>query len=144
MKPPHPEMVRRVAATQATVARFQGLTFRWGQEDCARMVVFHLRQMGRPIAMAKAGSYSNALGAARAMRRFGVVSLIEALDKHGLEQIPPAAAVAGDIVAMPSADSFDALAIALGNGRVLGYHDDADGAAVLQPVQFITAWRVVA
>jgi hypothetical protein len=44
---------------------------------------------------------------------------------------------------MPSADSFDALAIALGNGRVLGYHDDAPGGAtVLQPVLFITAWRV--
>ena len=143
MKTPHPAMVRRVAATQATVARFQGVAFHWGREDCARMVVYHLRQMANPIAMAKAGSYSSAIGAARAMRNFGVASLIEALDKHGLERIPPASAVAGDIVAMPSADTFDALAIALGNGRVLGYHDDATGAAVLQPLMFVAAWRVL-
>ena len=143
MKAPHPAMVRRVAATQATVARFQDVPFAWGREDCARMVVFHLRALGIPIAMAKAGSYSSALGAARAMRRFGVESLSEALDKHGLERIAPASAAAGDIIAMPSADSFDALAIALGNGRVLGYHEDAPGGAtVLQPVLFITAWRV--
>jgi len=35
-----------------------------------------------------------------------------------------------------------ALTIAVGNGRVLGFHEDVSVAEILQPVEFVTAWRV--
>lgn len=135
-------MIRRVAATQATLDRFQGKPLTYGRDDCARMVAFHLRRLKRPIALAKAGTYSSALGARRAMARFGVASLGEALDKHGLFRIAPAAAVAGDILELAGDDAMGALAIALGNGRALSWHVDAPGATVVQPLAVVAAWTV--
>ena len=39
---------------------------------------------------------------------------------------------------------FDALAVAMGNGRVLCWHPDAEGAVVCQPKdEFVTAWAVL-
>lgn len=34
-----------------------------------------------------------------------------------------------------------ALCVAMGNGRVFGYHQDARGAVVTQPMQIEAAWR---
>jgi hypothetical protein len=34
-----------------------------------------------------------------------------------------------------------ALAMAVGNGRVLSYHEDLDGADIVQPIQYLAAWR---
>lgn len=136
-------MVRRVAAAQATVDRFKDRPFRWGREDCARMVAFHLRKMGYSLRLAKAGSYTSALGAKRALRALGFADLAAAIDSYGLERIPPAAAVAGDILLVPGEDEFGgALHVAVGNGRSLAYHQDVEGAAIVQPVEFIAAWRV--
>src|SRR3546814_15608540 len=70
----HP-LERRRIATQAAVDRFKDEPFAWGRFDCGKMVAFHLRKMGKPIAHAKAGSYSDALGAARAMKRLGFDNL---------------------------------------------------------------------
>src|SRR3546814_16877565 len=70
----HP-LERRRIATQATVDRFKDEPFAWGRFDCGKMVAFHLRKMGKPIAHAKVGSYSDALGAARAMKRLGFDNL---------------------------------------------------------------------
>ncbi len=138
-----PIMVRRVAAAQATLDRFQGRAFAFGKDDCARMAVFHLRKLGLHPRIAKAGSYSSLLGARRALARSGFTSLAEAVDSHGLIRIAPAAAVVGDLLMLPGVEDFGALTIAMGNGRVLGWHEDAPGAAVLQPIDFVTAWSVL-
>lgn len=138
-----PTMLQRVAAAQATVDRFKGRPFRFGTNDCARMVAFHLRQVGRPVRLAKAGSYRSSLGAARALRQLGYASLAAALDGHGLSRIAPAAAVVGDIVELPGEPPFGALSVAVGNGRVLGYHQDTAGAEILQPTAFVAAWRLL-
>lgn len=137
-----PIMTRRVAAAQATLDRFQGRPFAFGKDDCARMVLFHLRQIGLKPRIAKAGSYSTLLGARRALARAGFATLAEAVDAQGLLRIPPAAAVVGDLLMMPGVDDFGALAVALGNGRVIAWHEDAAGACVCQPVAFVTAWSV--
>lgn len=137
-----PEMVARIAAAQATLDRFKDAPFKFGKNDCARMVAFHLRKMGVTVRLAKAGAYSSALGAKRALARAGFATLADGLDAHGLLRIPPAAAVAGDIVELPAVDSFGALTVAVGNGRVIGYHESCDGATVMQPVEFVSAWRV--
>lgn len=135
-------LVARVATTQATFDRFKDAPFKLGKNDCARMVAFHLRAMGVRVRLAKAGSYTTALAARRALKRAGFASLSDALDCHGLLRVPPASAMVGDVVALPAADDFGALTISLGNGRVLGYHEAAEGAVAMQPSEFVAAWRV--
>ena len=142
MKPRH-EMVRRVDGAQATLDRFKDETFQFGKNDCARMAAYHLRKLGYRPGLAKAGSYRTALSARAALKRAGYDSLADALDGLGLERIAPAAAVVGDIVEMEAGDAFGALAVAVGNGRVLGYHEDEPGAVVVQPLSIVVAWRVV-
>lgn len=133
----------RTAAAQATLSRFLDQPFQWGKNDCGRLVAFHLRKLGYPVKLAKAGTYASALGARRALQRLGFSSLHEAVDSYGLARIPPAAAIIGDIIALPSDDGVGALGVALGNGRVLAYHQDAEGAVVIQPTEYVTAWRSI-
>jgi hypothetical protein len=138
-----PIMVRRVAAAQATLDRFQGRPFAFGKDDCARMAVFHLRKLGLRPRIARAGSYSSLLGARRALARAGFTSLAEAVDGQGLARTEPAATVVGDLLMIPGVDDFGALAVAMGNGRVLMWHEDAEGATVCQPIEFVAAWSVL-
>ena len=56
-------LLQRVAAAQATLDRFKARPFRFGTNDCARMVAFHLKQLGLRVRLAKAGSYRSTLGA---------------------------------------------------------------------------------
>lgn len=135
-------MVRRTAATQATLDEFVGKPFRWGRSDCARLVAAHLRRLGYTVRVPSAGSYACARSALKALRARGFESMAEALDAIGLERIAPIEAVAGDIVQGESGDVFGALGVKLGNGRLLGYHEHAVGAAVLQEVDLKLAWRV--
>lgn len=136
-------MVRRVAAAQATLDRFKDRPFAFGSDDCARMAVFHLRQLGFKPRIAKAGSYSTLLGARRALARAGFATLADAVDAQGLLRIPPAAAAVGDLLMVPGVDDLGALAVALGNGRVLMWHEDAIGACVCQPLEFVASWSVL-
>lgn len=138
-----PHLQRRVDAAQKTLDRFKGKPFKFGRWDCAQMVFFHLRAMGRPLkAAARAGSYHSLLGGVKQLKKAGHDDLVALMDSH-LERIPPAAALAGDIVAMPGLEGPGALTVAMGNGRVLGYHEEAEGAVVMQPVEMVVAWRVL-
>lgn len=132
---------RRRDAAQATLDRFGDKPFEWGKHDCARMVAFHLRKMGKPVKIAKAGSYRSAKSAQAALKRLGHKTLIEFMDAH-FARIPPAAAALGDVVAGPPDHAVGALCVCLGNGRVVGYHESMPGAVVLQPVKITAAWRI--
>lgn len=137
-------MVARRDAAQATLDRFQDVPHAWGRFDCAKMVAFHLRQLGYRVGISKAGQYSNTLSAKRALTRLGWPSLSYALDDVlQLPRIGFASVLVGDVLQLPSQDGFDALAVALGNGRALGYHPDVAGAVVVQPIEITAAWRVV-
>jgi hypothetical protein len=138
------QMVRRRDAAQATLDRFKDVPLRMGRNDCARMVAYHLRKLGHRVKLPPSGSYASVRSARREMRKLGFQTLEQALDSFGFDRIPPAAAVAGDVVMLPGDTDLGSLTIALGNGRVVGYHEDARGAAVLQPVEFLAAWRAVA
>ncbi|WP_271300632.1 DUF6950 family protein [Sphingomonas sp. CV7422] len=136
------EMIRRQQAAQAAVDRFKGQPWQLGKNDCVRMAAFVLRKMGHRPQLGKAGSYTTAAGAMLALKRAGHDSLAGALDALGLERIAPAAARVADIVMIPGQAPLDgALTIAVGNGRVLGFHEDSGAAEILQPVQFVGAWR---
>ena len=139
--PPSP-LDLRVAATQKLLDDWKGVEFSWADnQHCVRMVAEHLRRMGYTPPLSKGGPFTTALGAQRAIKRAGCATLSEAVDLVGLPRIAPAAALVGDIIELPG-DAPGCLAVALGNGRVLAWHPDADGAAVLQPSAYVVAWRV--
>ena len=138
-----PLLIRRSAA-QACLDRFAGQAFAWGRSDCARLAAFALRGLGHNPRLARFGTYSTAIGARRALKRAGFDTIEAALDGMGLPRIPPAAALPGDIIALPSADdeAWPALCVALGGGRVLGFHGEVGLAVVMQPEVWGLAWRV--
>lgn len=142
MTDPEPEMIRRVAAAQATLDEFRDKPFKMGERDCVRMVAAHLRRMGHKVRLPAKGSYASARSALKALRARGFDKLADALDAMGLERIAPAAALPGDIVLGEATDVLGALGIALSNGRLVGYHEHAPGAAVLQRLSLSAAWRV--
>ncbi|MEM9965917.1 MAG: hypothetical protein AAGC58_11265 [Asticcacaulis sp.] len=103
------------------------------------MVAMHLRHMGHRVSLVKAGEYSSAKGAVRALSRMGYDSLEAALDARFV-RIAPAEAVVGDIIALPSDCALSALAVRLSNGRVL--HSWQGGFSISEPLLFVAAWRV--
>ncbi|WP_374649110.1 hypothetical protein [Rhizorhabdus sp.] len=134
---------KRVVAAQLLLDEWRDRPFSWKKGvTCVRLTAAHLRRMGYVPPLAKAGRFASALGARRALERAGFASLSDALDSMGLERIAPASAIVGDIIELPGEAPFNALTVAMGNGRVLGFHQDMEGAAVLQPSDYIGAWRV--
>lgn len=133
---------RRAKAAQATLDHFRGKPFKLGTRDCGRMVDYQLKRLGVRVKAPAAGSYRTAIAAKRELNKLGYKSLADLLDTH-FERIPPAAALVGDVIEMPGAEGLSGLAIALGNGRVVAYHEDCDGAEVLQPLMMSAAWRVL-
>jgi hypothetical protein len=128
---PTPPLVRRVEIAQAALDRFQGEPFVWGKNDCARLAAFVLTRAGYKPKLARFGSYSSARSARRALKSQGMTSMSDALDSiEGLLREPPLGALPGDLIAFPAGEEgWDALTVALGNGRVLGFHPDVPGAA---------------
>lgn len=135
-------LVRRRDAAQATLDRFKDRPLKLGRDDCVRMIAFHLRKLGYSVKLPPSGAYGTIRGALKELKARGFDNLGAAIDALGLERIAPASAIVGDILMLPSADGLGALHIALGNGRTVAYHEDLIGAGVLQPLEFIAAWRV--
>lgn len=137
-------MERRVAAAQACVDRFNGKAYDPGaNRDCIKLASHALHKMGRRVGLTKGLRYHSEAGGVRAMRKLGFESLMQAVDAVGLERIPPAAALPADIIAIPTEDGSPfgcALAVAVGNGRALAFVEGV--ARVVQPLQYLTAWRV--
>jgi hypothetical protein len=128
---------RRDAARQ-TLERFAGHPFTWGEYDCGVMVISHLRLLGYEIAD---GGWTTPIGLQRWLTKQGG-SGAACLDGWTGNRIEPARRIVGDIVQMPTAmEIFGAFGIALSNGRVLAYLDGMEGAAVIQPILFLAAWR---
>ncbi|WBO23926.1 DUF6950 family protein [Sphingomonas abietis] len=144
----HHLIVRRDAA-QATLDAYMERPFAWGTGDCGQMALDHLAQftkLATPIAAvrAKLGAYNTAIGARRAIGRLGFASLAEQLDALGLEQIAPASAWVGDIVAGPSVGAMDALTVYLGNGVVVGFVEESPHGTHFRLLNPVAAWRVPA
>lgn len=131
----------RAAATSATFARFNGEPLVLGKTDCARMVAFHLKQLGfDPALLPHSGTYSTEVGARRALRRLGVESLSEIMDRH-FPRIAPAEALVGDISCVRAADLGDAMQVTLHRNTVLGFLDGVCGELVNQ--EYVACWRVI-
>ncbi|MCH7863261.1 MAG: hypothetical protein IH998_16750 [Proteobacteria bacterium] len=135
--------IRRTNAAQATLDHWKTRPMQLGTSDCVRMTASHLRRLGHKVKLPASGSYRSVRSALKALNERGYSSLADALDAMGLERIAPASAIVGDILMLPAEDKLGALVVALGNGRVVGYHEEAIGAAVLQPIEYVTAWRAL-
>ena len=137
----HALVVRRDAA-QFTLDLWSKRPMRLGEADCVRMVAAHLRRLGYKVKLPPQGSYRTVNSALKALRGAGHDTIGDALDAMGLARITPAAAIVGDVILMPAEHDLGALVVAMGNGRVAGWHDDyAEGVVVMQPLQMIAAWR---
>lgn len=138
-------IIRRVEAAQAVVDKYDGRKLEWGVVDCIRPVAMVLRELGHKAPLSKAGRYSSLKGAIKALENSGFGSLEGAMDAIGLPRIGYASALPGDIFALPGADSaWVALAVYLGNGRVLGFgdRDGVEVCGVMQPLDVVAVWRV--
>lgn len=132
-------LVERVNAVNATIEGFAGRPFAFGDCDCGKMVIAHLKAMGWTIKTG--GTWTSTLGLKRFLRRHGG-SGAACIDGWGVPRIPPAAAIVGDIVELRDEGDLGAFGVVVGNGRILAFHEDAPGAAVLQPIEPpIAAWR---
>jgi hypothetical protein len=137
------ELILRARAAQAALDTWGAIPLRLGHADCVRMVASHLRNLGWRIKLPPKGSYRTLKTAQKALADAGYASLGSALDAQGLERIAAAFAIMGDIVELESEHGgIGALTIAMGNGRVAGWHPDVKkGIVVMQPHKPLTAWR---
>lgn len=129
-------VLRRRDAAQATLDFYTAKPFKLGHVDCVRMAAHHLRLLGHKVKLPPQGSYRTILGARRALAKRDYASIAEAVDAHGLARKAPAGMIVGDLAMMQDSDGLGGLVIALGNGRVLGFHEDLlpSGVQVMQPL----------
>jgi hypothetical protein len=121
---PKPVMVRRVEIAQAALDHFRGKPFAWGTNDCARLAAFVLKAAGYKPGLARFGSYRTERAARAALNANGMSSMADAIDSiKGLIRIAPLGALPCDLISFPGPDNWDALAVALGNGRILAFYD---------------------
>lgn len=132
------DLLQRMRATQKTVDRFKGRDLDMGKVDCIQLVITHAANMGVKI---KVPAYGDNESAARVLRGLGFKTLAEAMDAY-FQRIDPATVLASDIVEMPGTNGFSALSVAVGNGRVIGFHEHIDHADILQPLLVSGAWRI--
>lgn len=140
-----PALVRRHAAVQKVLARFDGKSFILGRRDCVTMAAVLLGALGHKVP--KVPPYKTDIAAARALKTQGVDDLAGLIDKLGLERIPPASALLGDLLFLPGADevgnSIGALVIAIGNGAGMGFHEAHKGLVRMREMDVQSAWRVL-
>lgn len=132
------DLLQRMRATQKTVDRFKGQLLVWGTYDCGQMVVRHAAYAGIKIKLPR---YGDRESAAAVMKQMGWRTLADAMDEH-FQRLEPAKVLMGDIVEMPGGGGFSALTVAVGNGRVLGFHEDIPHADILQPLLISGAWTL--
>lgn len=140
----HP-MLKRQAATQACMDRFAFKAVAPGVRDCSRLAAHALHLQGRSAKLLNASRHTTWAGGVRYLKRTGFASLPDLVDAMGLDRIPPAAALPGDLIGLPSeeGDGFGcSLAVALDNGRVLALNPVSGLIEPMIPHLFVAAWRV--
>lgn len=137
------ELQLRVAATTATKERFEGRPFDWSKSaTCIHLARYHAAKMGHKLPVVP--RFGSALGARKALKAAGYDTLPDLLDGH-FERIPPAFMRVGDLLALPGKDGWHALAIKGSRVKYLGWHEEAEGCAIVD-VHNISeaagAWRL--
>lgn len=134
---------RRHKAIEATLAKYRDRPFAWGSVDCAKVAAFHLRKLGWKLALSKAGSYSSAMGAAKALKRLGYDTLADLATGVGLPEIAPARMLLGDIAEIEGNSEIGTVALYAGNGNLFAFHEDHPGLVTFAPNTILRAWSVI-
>lgn len=134
------DILTRRRLVDQVLAEFSIEPFKWGKRDCGKLLIWHIRNSGRFIAAD--GTWSDARGLFKWLKRNGG-SGAACLDGWGLERIAPARVLPADVVEIDGSDSpVGAFGVALGNGRVIAYHESHDVLAVIQPLRLKIAWSI--
>lgn len=122
------------------MAKYRARTFDWkSKATCLHMTWFHLRRMGkRPPALPPIGSL---IAAQRALAAHGWNNVGDVLDGIGLERIAPATMRLGDLAMIADDSGMGGIVVSAG-GKVIGWHEDADGMVVMDLLETVAAWRV--
>lgn len=139
------DVLKRAAATQDCMDRFGFKPVEPGVRDCGKLTAHALHKQGRSAKLLNASRHTTWAGALRYLSKTGAKDLVALIDMMGLERIPPAAALPGDIIAMPTDDANGfgcSLTVALDNGRVLGLNPATNMIEPMIPHLFLCAWRV--
>lgn len=135
-------LVRGQRAVEATKERFRGKEFALGKFDCARLVAFHLKQMGHKVSLSKAGGYRTVRSAQAALRRLGFETLPDAMDGQGFARIAPASAWLGDVVTFAGDHPIGSLGVVAGGGNMLAFHELHTQPVIMTMGSIDAAWRV--
>lgn len=138
-------MLKRAAAVQACMDRFAFKPVEPGVRDCGKLAAHALHGMGRSAKLLNGWRGKGWASALRYIRKQGFGSLVEMIDGMELARIAPAAALPGDLIAMPTDEENGfgcSLAVALDNGRVLGLNPASGLIEPMIPRMFVCAWRV--
>ena len=141
----HPghDLLRRSAATQATLDKYRGTAWSWDAgRTCVHLARFHLRAMGHKPE--RIPQVSSALSARRALKARGWAGVVDLLDAQpGLLRIAPAMMLMGDVASAPSPDGIGGILICAGPHKFFGWRDDVEGMVVLdiRADQLTAAWR---
>lgn len=136
------DMLRRQAATRATLDRYRGKAFDWSCGiTCVHLARFHLRQMGHRVPTVP--RIRSALAARRALVAQGWADTAAMLDSM-LPRIAPAQMLLGDLVSAAADDPLGAIGICAGPHKIFGWREDAAQLVVLDLTldQLTGAWRV--
>lgn len=141
---------RRERAAKACRQRFHEKPYKPGTRDCPTLALHNLRQVGVKVPWAKGLKWRNEAEGLRALKALGFSNLIEAVDSLGLPRIPPARALAADLIALPTDHQIGSLAVCMGNGNLLAFTAQSPNAEILTGVtdfvkdeQGYCAWRVI-
>jgi len=138
------ELLRRQMAAGATMNKFRKKKFEWKKgHTCVHLARFHLKKMGH--AVPKMPPVASMLGAVRALEAKGWANTCDLLDAQpGLQRIPPARMLLGDLAVAPSEDGLGSILVNAGVGKLIGWHENAEGMVVIQiPLgDLLGAWRV--
>lgn len=133
------DLVQRMTATQKTVDLYKRKSLVWGKFDCAQMMNAHRVHLG--LKRIRIPSYGSPLSARKAIAEMGFDSLAQGMDHH-FSRVEPSRVLMGDFVEMPGGQGFSGLTVSVGNGRVIGFHEDIEFADILQPLMISGAWSV--
>lgn len=126
-------LAQRAAATQQSFDAFKGAPFAWAHSSCAHLLATHLLNMGHDVPAVP--PFKSATGARKALRAMGATNLTALLSGLGLQEIKPAAMLVGDLAVVPGDDSpFDAIVVAAGNGKFMGWHGASEGLQMIDDV----------
>lgn len=136
------DLVARKAVVDATIARFDRQPLVWSRFDCGRLAAFVLRARGFKVRLSAFGQFTTAAGAKAALGRMGFDDMPQAIDSYGPARITPSQALPADLIGFPPqpdpenplpGDDMTAIAVYVGNGRVLGFHAGTGLCRIVQP-----------